>query len=133
MTRTKKAARIIDKKTTDKKRLIKVSYASRALGLAIDLALSVQSGSGGFIISPTLALRGARQEDSPLFALLWDLPFSNDSSDLSDRMYKVDLLLDKMRYMIDNGEASPYDLDEQGLNVFGVSVFRHLFVMMIGS
>ena len=120
-------------KDNGQKRLIKVSYASRALGLAIDLALSVQSGSGGFIISPTLALRGARQEDSPLFALLWDLPFSNDSSDLSDRMYKVDLLLDKMRYMIDNGEASPYDLDEQGLNVFGVSVFRHLFVMMIGS
>ena len=90
------------------------SQASRLLGTIMDMMFVLRCGSGGVSISPTLAVRGLCRPDSPIFTLL-------ETAKNLTSVCQTDFLLDQIKHTIVAGGASPYDLDEQGRTVFGVS------------
>ena len=102
-------------------RCISLCHINKPLGVVIELALSVQFELGGISVSPKLALRGTCHGQSPIFHLLNRFPDLETSMDDPHGVHHLDTLLNCIRLVIDDGLASPFDVDEHGRTVFGVN------------
>ncbi|KAL8719074.1 MAG: hypothetical protein Q9225_003869 [Loekoesia sp. 1 TL-2023] len=93
-----------------------ISLVSRLLNTAVRLSFSLQCGAGGMSVSPNLTLRGMKQPDSPVFALIKTL--NRPGLLTSERIVRMDEILPRIKLLIQSGQASPHDVDLHGRTVF---------------
>lgn len=97
-----------------------ISFVSRLVNKAAGLSFSLQYGAGGLSVSPSLTLRGMKHRNSPVFALLKTLDPPERFLDMSERIFRMDEILPRVTLLVQNGQASPHDVDENGQTVFDV-------------
>ena len=105
-----------DEKT---KMFFDISLMSQLVNKAVRLSVSLQYGAGGMSVSPSLILHGMRRCNSPIFALMktLDLPVRTGTS---ERIFRMGEVLPQIKLLVQNGQASPHEVDENGRTVFDV-------------
>ena len=97
-----------------------ISLMSRLVNKDARLSLSLQYGAGGMSVSPSLTLRGMKQRNSPVFALLKTLNPSEGYLSTSERISRMNEILPRITLLVQNRQASSHDVDENGQTVFDV-------------
>lgn len=97
-----------------------ISLISRLVNIAAGLSLSLQYGAGGMSVSPSLTLRGMKQRNSPVFALLKTLKPPKRILSASETILRMNEILPRITLLVQNGQASSHDVDENGQTVFDV-------------
>ncbi|KAL8941467.1 MAG: hypothetical protein Q9211_001823 [Gyalolechia sp. 1 TL-2023] len=95
-----------------------ISFVNRLVNTAARISLSLQYGAGGMSISPGLTLRGLRRANSQLFVLIKNVELTGKH--LAGSIPKFVEILPRIKYLVQNGQFSPYDVDENGRTVFEV-------------
>ena len=108
--------------------LFDMSLISRLVKTSARFSLSLQYGAGGVSVSPNLTLRGLKCCNAPIFALLRTLNEPRCST--LERDSRMNEVLPRIKLLVQKGEVSPYDVDEDGRTVFGV---RHSSAGLKGS
>ena len=96
----------------------RISFTGPLLQGAIQAAMSMTRGSGGFSLSPALAFNHVVRSDTGPFQFL---NFSGMSSIEHIVRNKLDFNKEKLVYLYQQGNASPSDVDENGDTVLHVS------------
>ena len=102
----------------DTKIFFDVSLISRLVNKAVHLSFSLQYGAGGMSVSPSFTLRGMRRRNSPVFALLKTL--NEVGLETAERFIRMGEVLPRIKLLVQNGQASPHEVDENGRTVFDV-------------
>lgn len=103
-----------------------LSYTSLLLKTRAQIAISLQYGHGGMEISPSLDFRGVKRMDSPAFALFQDSECEWGLSP-ADAQIRVNQIAFRLRQLFKNGEASPMEVNEEGVTLLWVSRLCLLF------
>ena len=98
-------------------------HTSRLLGRIIQLNLNLQNGAGGMSVGPNLTVKGIYRPNSPIRAVIEELPtvfFRMDGhtvENYADSLREASL---RIRRTLQKGECSLYDVDEGGRTIMKV-------------
>lgn len=115
-THRRNCPKFCEKRNTSTKSLAFV-HASRILGRIVHLSFNVQIGAGGMSVGPSLTLKGIYRPNSPIHAVIEELPTAffklegRTIEEFTDRLRDASL---HIRKMLQKGECSLYDVDERG-------------------
>ena len=69
-------------------------------------------------VSPSITLRGMRRRNSPVFTLLKTL--DQPELETAERTIRMGEVLPRIKLLVQNGQASPHEVDENGRTLFDV-------------
>ena len=101
---------------------LRISFSGPFLMGAIQAAMSMTRGFGRFSISPSLSFNSVVPSNSEQFRLL-HFDFDNKEMSVADVRTNFEFRRQEILRQYQEGNASPYDIDENGNNVMHVSLW----------
>ena len=101
---------------------LRISFCGSLLQGAVQVAMSMTRGSGGFSISPVLAFDRIVSSNTAPFRIL-NFSF-NGKTTAADMQATFDFRKKELLRLYQEGKASPRDIDENGNTVMHVSLLR---------
>ena len=99
---------------------VRISFSGPLLQGAIQAAMSMTRGSGGFSFSPVLAFNYVVRSDTVPFGIL-GISYGSIMLSPANALVRLDSQKRELMRLYDGGNASPHDVDENGNTILHVS------------
>lgn len=90
--------------------------------MSIELMVTIENGTHGFALSPTLRFRGTVPGNSPAFNLIWQLKNERSSPQQNDEISNQ--AIRSLQQIFNEGRASPDDQMQNGETLITVCATR---------